>query len=138
MVTCLNLIWLLPRPFFLFHRVSCVVLVWPSPVATAGHGGSVRDKSGDEADNMDETLVPVDYKEAGQITDDEILKEVRLLACVPQQSSPLLLSIGLVAWFVETWAFACTRVFDLSTDHARWTRVLCGLVRSNEVRWVAF
>lgn len=37
----------------------------------------MRDKSGDEADNMDETLVPVDYKESGQITDDEILKEVR-------------------------------------------------------------
>lgn len=42
-----------------------------------GHGGSVRDTSGDEADNMDETMVPVDYTKAGQITDDEILKEVK-------------------------------------------------------------
>lgn len=41
-----------------------------------GHGGSVRDTNGDEADNMDETLVPVDYTKAGQITDDVILKEV--------------------------------------------------------------
>lgn len=45
----------------------------------AGHGGSVKDTSGDEADNKDETMVPVDYKESGQITDDEILKEVRYL-----------------------------------------------------------
>lgn len=43
----------------------------------AGHGGSVADKDGDEADNKDETMVPVDYKSSGQITDDEILKEVR-------------------------------------------------------------
>lgn len=42
----------------------------------AGHGGSVKDTSGDEADGMDETLVPVDYQQSGQITDDEILKEV--------------------------------------------------------------
>ncbi|CAM9316885.1 unnamed protein product [Ectocarpus sp. 6 AP-2014] len=42
----------------------------------SGHGGSVKDTSGDEADNMDETLVPVDYKSSGQITDDEILKEL--------------------------------------------------------------
>eukprot|EP00903_Cladosiphon_okamuranus_P007076 g6876.t1 len=42
----------------------------------SGHGGSVADKSGDEADNMDETMVPVDYKSSGQITDDEILKEL--------------------------------------------------------------
>lgn len=37
----------------------------------------MKDTSGDEADNMDETLVPVDYKSSGQITDDVILKEVR-------------------------------------------------------------
>lgn len=43
-----------------------------------GHGGSVRDTNGDEADNMDETIVPMDYTSAGQITDDVILKEVRV------------------------------------------------------------
>lgn len=42
----------------------------------SGHGGSVKDTSGDEADGMDETLVPVDYQQSGQITDDEILKEL--------------------------------------------------------------
>ena len=42
----------------------------------AGHGGYVEDTNGDEADGMDETLVPVDYQKAGQITDDEIFDEV--------------------------------------------------------------
>lgn len=40
----------------------------------------MKDTSGDEADNMDETMVPVDYKSSGQITDDEILKEVGAVA----------------------------------------------------------
>ena len=38
----------------------------------SGHGGQVPDKDGDEGDGMDETLIPVDYKSAGQITDDQI------------------------------------------------------------------
>lgn len=42
----------------------------------------MADTSGDEADNKDETMVPVDYKSSGQITDDEILKEVRSWLCL--------------------------------------------------------
>ena len=38
----------------------------------SGHGGQKRDSSGDEADGMDETLIPEDYKSAGVITDDEL------------------------------------------------------------------
>ena len=38
----------------------------------SGHGGSMPDDSGDEADGKDETLVPVDYQQAGQIRDDLI------------------------------------------------------------------
>mmetsp|Transcript_3968 Transcript_3968/g.5697 ORF Transcript_3968/g.5697 Transcript_3968/m.5697 type:complete len:245 (-) Transcript_3968:51-785(-) len=40
----------------------------------SGHGGSVEDKSPetDEVDGMDETIVPVDFRSAGQIVDDEI------------------------------------------------------------------
>mmetsp|Transcript_31585 Transcript_31585/g.52138 ORF Transcript_31585/g.52138 Transcript_31585/m.52138 type:complete len:371 (-) Transcript_31585:233-1345(-) len=38
----------------------------------SGHGGSVRDISGDEEDGRDETMIPVDYKENGQILDDEL------------------------------------------------------------------
>lgn len=47
----------------------------------SGHGGSVKDNTGDEEDNKDETMIPVDYMKSGQIKDDEILKEV--CACLP-------------------------------------------------------
>jgi hypothetical protein len=40
----------------------------------SGHGGRVRDLDGDEDDGFDETLIPVDFKRAGQIIDDDILK----------------------------------------------------------------
>lgn len=36
----------------------------------SGHGTYVLDKSGDEKDNRDEALVPIDYEKAGLITDD--------------------------------------------------------------------
>ncbi|KAJ3044110.1 Ca(2+)-dependent cysteine protease [Rhizophlyctis rosea] len=38
----------------------------------SGHGSQQRDADGDEEDGTDETIVPVDYKTAGQITDDEM------------------------------------------------------------------
>lgn len=38
----------------------------------SGHGGRLRDDSGDEEDGYDETLVPVDYADVGQILDDDI------------------------------------------------------------------
>mmetsp|Transcript_9765 Transcript_9765/g.26606 ORF Transcript_9765/g.26606 Transcript_9765/m.26606 type:complete len:309 (-) Transcript_9765:913-1839(-) len=40
----------------------------------SGHGGNVPDQDGDEEDGYDETLIPVDFKSAGQIIDDDILK----------------------------------------------------------------
>jgi metacaspase-1 len=40
----------------------------------SGHGGRVRDTSGDEEDGYDETLIPVDFKQAGQILDDDLLR----------------------------------------------------------------
>jgi hypothetical protein len=45
----------------------------------SGHGASTRDRSGDEADGMDETLVPIDFQRAGMITDDEITAILRRL-----------------------------------------------------------
>jgi hypothetical protein len=46
----------------------------------SGHGGRVRDTSGDEADGWDETIVPVDFKkypgQSGQITDDELFERI--------------------------------------------------------------
>jgi len=38
----------------------------------SGHGGYTTDLSGDESDGRDETLVPLDYRENGDILDDEI------------------------------------------------------------------
>mmetsp|Transcript_125164 Transcript_125164/g.227676 ORF Transcript_125164/g.227676 Transcript_125164/m.227676 type:complete len:1266 (-) Transcript_125164:175-3972(-) len=38
----------------------------------SGHGGQQKDLKGDEADGKDETLIPCDFQQAGQITDDEL------------------------------------------------------------------
>eukprot|EP01101_Sappina_pedata_P005145 TRINITY_DN22_c1_g1_i3.p1 TRINITY_DN22_c1_g1~~TRINITY_DN22_c1_g1_i3.p1 ORF type:complete len:228 (+),score=81.62 TRINITY_DN22_c1_g1_i3:65-685(+) len=38
----------------------------------SGHGSQAQDTNGDEADGTDETIVPLDYKTAGQITDDDM------------------------------------------------------------------
>jgi hypothetical protein len=42
----------------------------------SGHGGRVKDLDGDEDDGYDETLIPVDFRSAGQIVDDDIYKLV--------------------------------------------------------------
>ena len=42
----------------------------------SGHGSQTKDYDGDEADGLDETLVPVDYKTAGTIVDDDIFEIV--------------------------------------------------------------
>jgi len=38
----------------------------------SGHGSTTRDNDGDEDDNKDETIVPLDYKNSGMITDDQL------------------------------------------------------------------
>jgi len=38
----------------------------------SGHGSQSTDYDGDEVDGSDETICPVDYKEAGEIVDDEM------------------------------------------------------------------
>jgi hypothetical protein len=38
----------------------------------SGHGGQTEDLDGDEEDGMDETIYPVDFKQAGMIVDDEM------------------------------------------------------------------
>lgn len=52
----------LPLPFFLYLLI--------------GHGGRVRDTSGDEDDGYDETLIPVDFMQAGQIVDDDLFDKL--------------------------------------------------------------
>jgi metacaspase-1 len=36
----------------------------------SGHGGQTEDLDGDEDDGLDETIYPVDFKQAGMIVDD--------------------------------------------------------------------
>ncbi|GAB4823694.1 hypothetical protein N2152v2_010740 [Parachlorella kessleri] len=38
----------------------------------SGHGSQQRDYSGEESDGMNETICPCDFKQAGQIVDDEL------------------------------------------------------------------
>jgi len=38
----------------------------------SGHGGQAKDQSGDELTGKDDTLIPCDFKTAGQISDDEL------------------------------------------------------------------
>ncbi|KAJ3107309.1 Ca(2+)-dependent cysteine protease [Phlyctochytrium planicorne] len=40
----------------------------------SGHGGAVLDEDGDEVDGMDESIIPLDYEETGEILDDDIFK----------------------------------------------------------------
>lgn len=47
----------------------------------SSHGSQQRDTNGDETDRLDETLVPLDYKTAGMITDDEVRR--RLVDTLP-------------------------------------------------------
>ena len=42
----------------------------------------MRDTSGDEADGMDETIMPVDYSSAGQIIDDDLYSQ--MIAVLPE------------------------------------------------------
>ncbi|KAJ3330899.1 Ca(2+)-dependent cysteine protease [Blyttiomyces sp. JEL0837] len=55
----------------------------------SGHGGSVKDTSGDEEDGNDETIVPLDYQNAGQMTDDEL----HVLLCDPLPQGSILMAI---------------------------------------------
>jgi hypothetical protein len=42
----------------------------------SGHGGQVKDESGDEASGFHQAMIPVDHKKAGIILDDDILDKI--------------------------------------------------------------
>jgi len=48
----------------------------------SGHGGQMEDKSGDEQDGKDDTLIPCDFQHTGQITDDQLY--AMLVATLPK------------------------------------------------------
>jgi hypothetical protein len=47
----------------------------------SGHGSQIRDTNGDEADRLDEVLVPVDFQRSGFISDDEIFTIIKNTKC---------------------------------------------------------
>lgn len=47
----------------------------------SGHGSQIKDTNGDEADGLDEVIVPIDYQKAGFIIDDEIFNIVKNSKC---------------------------------------------------------
>lgn len=47
----------------------------------SGHGSQIKDTNGDEADGLDEVIVPADYSRAGLITDDMIFNIVKQSKC---------------------------------------------------------
>jgi hypothetical protein len=47
----------------------------------SGHGSQVRDTTGDEADRLDEVIVPSDYTRVGFITDDMIFNIIKQSKC---------------------------------------------------------
>lgn len=55
----------------------------------AGHGMSIRDTTGDEADSKDEVIAPVDYKVSGLIKDDELYARVSHAPGFLSMSEPL-------------------------------------------------
>jgi hypothetical protein len=40
----------------------------------SGHGGRIKDQNSDEDDGNDETLIPLDFQQAGHIRDDDVLR----------------------------------------------------------------
>jgi hypothetical protein len=42
----------------------------------SGHGNRTKDHTGDEENGLDETIVPLDYQEAGEISDDTLYHEL--------------------------------------------------------------
>jgi len=47
----------------------------------SGHGTQIRDTNGDESDGLDEAIVPVNYKTAGMIGDDDLYQLIRGIRC---------------------------------------------------------
>ena len=47
----------------------------------SGHGSQLRDTNGDEADRLDEVIVPSDYTKVGFITDDMIFNIIKQSKC---------------------------------------------------------
>lgn len=65
----------------------------------------MRDSTGDEEDQKDETMVPADYATSGQIKDDEILSTVRYPRPLAMLAASCILGLCLV--FLATCVAGC-------------------------------
>jgi hypothetical protein len=80
----------------------------------SGHGSCTRDRSGDEADAMDECLVPLDYKTAGMLLDDDL---TRILARFARRTTKVVCIMdschsGTVCDLKYRWTSASSAVLD--------------------------
>lgn len=80
----------------------------------SGHGTWVPDKDGDEADQKDECIVPVDYRQAGFITDDLIY---RILSNHRRRG------VQLLSVFDSCYSGSATRFADFGPAHSHDRRV---------------
>ena len=58
----------IPLPWYI--QIKSIV------VLNSGHGCSIKDDNGDEADGMDEALCPLDYKKSGVLRDDLVFEKL--------------------------------------------------------------
>jgi hypothetical protein len=63
--------------FIIANSASCSE-IW---IHYSGHGSQIRDTNGDEADRLDEVIVPVDYRTSGLISDDELFAIIQNTKC---------------------------------------------------------
>ena len=99
----------------------------------SGHGAQQADPTGFEEDGMDETIVPVDFEEGGQITDDEIWNQLvwplpegarltALMDCCHSGTAmdpPYTLQSDGVSWIEETnpaWSVGDVQLFSGCLD----------------------
>jgi hypothetical protein len=94
----------------------------------SGHGGYVKDDNGDEADGMDETIVPVDFQSAGQIIDDLLFKE--LVMPIP---AGVQLTYVVVGWW---WCWRCVRVIVWENEFAGRSLVAVRSGRRHSLVWL--
>jgi hypothetical protein len=47
----------------------------------SGHGSQIKDTNNDEADGLDEVIIPVDYQKSGVISDDTLFNIIKNVKC---------------------------------------------------------
>jgi hypothetical protein len=73
----------------------------------SGHGASRYDTNNDEVDKYDETLVPIDFKYAGQVLDDELFD---IIAQIPEGVKLFCIIDSCHSGSIFDLGFTCTEV----------------------------